>query len=125
MHRRPVRACLNLLLVLSLLSMAGPRAVMAMSTGGVGMAHQMHALHGDMQLMTKASTQHAPFHPGEYGHQDQCGFGAHCCLCGVCHAAASSGIVSGLSGTFAVPNTPPFQSLTDLSLPLDPRPPRA
>jgi hypothetical protein len=125
MYRRPFRACLSLLLVFALLSMVGPRAAMATPTGMVGMAHQMRALRSNMQVMTDMSSQHAAFHPGQHGDQDQCGCGAHCCLCGVCHATVSSGTVSGLSGTFAVPNGPRLLNLAQLALPLDPRPPRA
>lgn len=125
MRRRPFRACLSLLLVFALLSMVGPRAAMAMPTGSVGMAHQMHALHGDVQVMADTSLQHAISYPDQNGHQEQCGCGAHCGLCGICHATVSTVTVSGLNSVFAVPTGPRLLNLAELSLPLDPRPPRA
>ena len=125
MHRRPCRACLSLLLVFALLSMAGPRVAMAMPTGVPGTPHQLQTLHGDMQMMTDATSQHTASHPGQHGHQDQCGCGAQCCLNGVCHATVSTWTVSGSGGTFAAPNGPLPLNPAELSLPLDPRPPRA
>ena len=125
MHRRPFRASLSLLLVFALLSMVGPRAAMAMPMGVTGTPHQMQTLHGDMQMMSDVSSHYAASHPGQHGHHDQCDCGAHCCLNGVCHATVSTGTVSGLGGTFKAPNGPRHLNLTELSLPLDPRPPRA
>jgi hypothetical protein len=125
MHRRPFRACLSLLLVFALLSVVGPRVAIAMPMGVPGTPHQIQTLHGDMQMMTDLSSQHTASHPGQHGRQVQCGCGAHCCFCGVCHATVSTGTVTGLSGTFAAPDGPRHFNLTELSLPLDPRPPRA
>ena len=125
MHRRPFRACLSLLLVFALLSMVGPRAAMAMPMGVPGTPHQMQALHGDTQMVTYASSHYSASHPGQHVHKDKCCCGAHCCLNGLCHATVSTGVVYGLSGTYATPNGPRHLNITELALPLDPRPPRA
>ena len=125
MHRRPFRACLSLLLVFAMLSMVGPRVAMAMPMGVSGTPHQIQTLHGDMQMMTDTTSQHTASHPDQHGHQDQCSCGTHCCLNGVCHATVSTGTVFALGETFAAPNGPLLLNLAELSLPLDPRPPRA
>ena len=120
MRRRPYRACLGLLLIFTLLSMMGERAAMAMPM--VDMTHHTHSHHTDRQMMADAPLQYVTSNPS---HQGQCGCYVHCFFCSICHATMSSGTVSKLSGTFGIPIGPRLPNLTELSLPLDPHPPRA
>ena len=125
MHRCPFRACLSLLLVFVLLSMVGPRAAMAMPMEVQGAAHQMHMLHGHLQMMDEMSSQHAVSYNGQHGYPDKCCCGAQCGLCGVCHSIVTGEAVSGFIGTPVIPAGSVLLNLAELWLPLDPRPPRA
>lgn len=125
MHRRSLRTYLSLLLVFAFLSMGVQRAAMALPMGMMGTANHMHSINGDMQLMTDTPSQHAISHSEQHGHHIHCGCGMHCFLCCICHATVSTVSMSDFSGTFALPNGPALLPLAELSLPLDPRPPRA
>ena len=122
MHRRSLRTHFSLLLVFAFLSMGVQRAAMALPMGMMGAANHMRSMNGDMQLTTDTPSQHDTSHPGQHG---PCGCGMHCFLCCICHATVSTVSISDFSGTFALPDGPAPLDLTELSLPLDPRPPRA
>lgn len=124
MHRSSLRTFFSLLLVFALLSMGVQRAAMALTMGMMGTANHMRSMNGDMQLMTYTPSQHATPHPGQHVHHGRCGCGTHCYFCCICHATMSTGAISDFSGTFALPNGPAPLGVTELSLPLDPRPPR-
>ena len=120
-----IRPHLSLLLVFTILSMVGPRAVMAQPMGMVGMAHQMGMPHDQMTHVNDLSSTHAIAQSVHlHGHQNLCGCAKPCSHCGVCHATVPVMSNSGFGDRFTVPPGLFTLSLTEITIPVDPRPPR-
>lgn len=116
-----------LLLVFAILNMVGPRAALAlpMGMGMVEMTHQMDSPHGRMQVADDMSSRHAIAQSGPHnGHQNMCGCAVPCSFCGVCHATVPVGSVSGFGDRLTAPSGPFFLLLAEVTIPLDPPPPR-
>lgn len=124
MRRRPLRVCLNLILMLALLGMLSMRAAMAMPAMQ-GMTHHAHISHVQVQAAGAMSSQHAASPVGGPGNHLHCPCGGECGLCAACHATVPAVSIAGLSGAFVIPGGPQLSHPAELWLPLDPRPPRA
>ena len=126
MHRRPFRAFISLLLMFALESMLPSHAAMVMAPGMQGMSQGLHVAHGRMHAMENGSMQYAASNGAQHGqHNHQCHCGAHCGMCGACYSAVSAAPVADFVNVFILPAGPRLLNLTEIWLPIDPRPPRA
>ena len=130
MQRRPVRACLSILLVFTLLSLLPPRTVMASplhasmqtSVATKGMTHEMHALGHHESRMTDTVASSGSVSDTN-GHAT-CHCNGHCGVCGACSSVLPSTMTIAFAAANPISIRLQLSILTEISFSPDPRPPR-
>jgi len=125
MIRHLFRSFVNVLLIFTMLGMAGPRLAMALPMGMAEMTHHTNSLHGHMQNRDDKSSRHAIAQAGHHnGQHILCDCAASGCFCAACHAVVPTASAIDFSDGLTVPASPADLNLADITIPLDPPPPR-
>lgn len=125
MLRHAFRSFVSLLLVFTMLGMVAPRTALAIPIGPGVMSHPMSAPQGRMQIVKDMASGYVTVQAVSHHHQhNMCGCAAPCCTCSVCQASVPVRSVSDPNDKFIAPTEPDDLNLADVTIPLDPRPPR-